>query len=108
MWLVPHCPLPGPADELPETLRLVLLALGRPDPGPVPERFDTPVRAIARRVPELTRHEVGTAVRTLELGGWLDIPYLKGQVTPREAALPDAWLTTKGRQALHRLQEEIP
>lgn len=24
MWLVPHCPLPGPADELPETLRLVL------------------------------------------------------------------------------------
>lgn len=108
MWLVPYCPPLGPANGLSETLRLVLLALGRPDPGPVPEQCDTPVRAIARRVPELTRQEVGIAVRALELGGWLDIPFIKGLVTPREAARPASWLTTKGRQALDLLHEEIP
>lgn len=108
MWVVSRRLSLSAAGELSGSLRRVLLALVRPDPGPVPRELDSPVRAIARRVPELTRTEVGDALHVLERSGWLDIPFIKGLVTPGETAFPSAWLTADGWKALRTLQEEAP
>ncbi|HPC84822.1 MAG TPA: hypothetical protein P5234_16445 [Thermoanaerobaculaceae bacterium] len=105
MWLVSPRLSFSSASELSDSLRRVLLALVQPDPGPIPKQVDSPLRAIARRVPELTPREIGDALDALEHSGWLDIPYIKGPVTPAETALPATWLTPEGWSALHLLQE---
>lgn len=105
MWLLSGR-LSHSAAELSDTLRRVLLALVRPDPGPIPRELDSPLRAIARRVPELARHEVGSALDICERLGWLDIPYIKGLVTPGETASPAAWLTAAGWRIVRDLQQE--
>ncbi|MCU0292032.1 MAG: hypothetical protein MUF10_08600 [Thermoanaerobaculaceae bacterium] len=98
-------PIPVSPLSLPERVRGVLLALDRPDPGPYPAKLDTPVGAIARRLAGMTREEVGDVVREIELLGWLDIPYLRGPVTPRETGCPAAWLTADGLAILQELQK---
>ncbi len=86
-------------SALPPVFTLVLQALQLPDPAPR-HIIDSPAQAVARRLPEMPEADIAAALEALNALRLVNVPYVRGNVTPRATTDTKSWITEEGWQAL--------
>ena len=86
-------------NTLPPLLRQVPEALLLPDPAPR-HIIDSPLQAVARRLPEVPEDDIATALASLNSLQLTNVPYIRDNVSARITARPSEWITAEGLERL--------